>query len=84
MKLCQVHNSLNFLVAPTCPTFLCVSNGGQVAHIDIFQTLITRVMLFFCHRLHRLHGFFSHRAAVFEIKCFFRFFRDAIRSDSAS
>ncbi|MBN2020180.1 MAG: hypothetical protein JW749_08145 [Sedimentisphaerales bacterium] len=28
--------------------------------------------------------FFSHKAAVFEIKCFFRFFRDAIRSDSES
>ena len=38
---------------------------------------------FFCHREHR--EFLFHRgAAVFEIKGFFRFFRDAIRSDSAS
>ena len=28
--------------------------------------------------------FISIQAAVFEIKCFFRFFLDAIRSDSAS
>ena len=62
MKAClpKNHNGLffnrntntiirNFLVVITCHWFLCVSNGGQVTHFDVFQTLIALVTLFFRH-----------------------------------
>jgi hypothetical protein len=40
--------SLKIVVVITCHWCLCVSVEWQVAQIDIFQTLIAQITLFFC------------------------------------